>query len=77
MSLPSELRQFASCPKCGGVSSLVRLGDTGVPSVMVGKRKRTRDSDLVKCRDCGWVFRTRQGTLYENMGFDKHGEGLL
>jgi hypothetical protein len=55
---------------------VVRRGDTGVPEGKTGKRMRGRDSDLLYCLDCKSSWRSSQGTLSENLGYDRHGVNL-
>jgi hypothetical protein len=68
MSLPAELRNWVCCPTCGTHFMLKRLGRVGVPRSMYGKRRRTRDSDRIKCDACGIVFRSRQQIIWEAFG---------
>jgi hypothetical protein len=74
MSLPVELRRWLCCPGCGSALGLKRLGRVGVKPSEYGKRKRTKDSNRIVCTLCGHKFRSRDGTMLENMGYDPHQE---
>lgn len=74
MSLPVELRQWLCCPACGSALGLKRIGRVGVRESEYGKRKRTKDSNRIICTLCGHKFRSRDGTMWENMGYDPHEE---
>ncbi len=59
---------FLVCPTCNSPLGVHRLGRTGVPESLYGKRRDTHDSTLFRCDFCKTTFRGQGITLSEAMG---------